>query len=235
MFQFIILLWCSFQLHADYFTTPQINIDPESLKPKLPSKKDLRPYPKTCYLEFKGHSGPVRSLSVEATGQWIASGMDCWYLFSMLFLDVYVDMVLMVQIVINSLLSVNLFWNHFIPRRPTLLVCTISKNSKHKCNAKHRTDKKREFIFWEGWLDKIILWKAPPLQEVVSSSLAWHYLMLYLFFSEGSSDGTIRVWEVETGRCLKVFNVGADVHRVSWNPSPDRPILAAIVYAFAIP
>ena len=53
------------------------------------------------------------------------------------------------------------------------------------------------------------------------------------FFSEGSSDGTIRVWEVETGRCLKVFNVGADVHRISWNPSPDRPILAAIVYAFA--
>lgn len=52
----------------------QINIDPESLKPKLPSKKDLRPYPRTCYLEFKGHNGPVKSLSVEATGQWIASG-----------------------------------------------------------------------------------------------------------------------------------------------------------------
>ncbi|VAI35903.1 unnamed protein product [Triticum turgidum subsp. durum] len=101
----------------------RINIDPESLKPKLPSKKDLRPYPRTCYLEFKGHGGPVTSLSVEATGQWIASG---------------------------------------------------------------------------------------------------------------SSDGTIRVWEVETGRCLKVFNVGADVHHISWNPSPERPILAAIVYAFAI-
>ncbi|KAL6611353.1 hypothetical protein ACP70R_039281 [Stipagrostis hirtigluma subsp. patula] len=96
----------------------RINIDPESLKPKLPSKKDLRPYPKTCYLEFKGHSGPVKSLSVEITGQWIASG---------------------------------------------------------------------------------------------------------------SSDGTIRVWEVETGRCLKVWNVGGDVRRIAWNPSPDRPILAAIV------
>lgn len=96
----------------------RINIDPESLKPKLPSKKDLRPYPRTCYLEFKGHGGPVMSLSVEATGQWIASG---------------------------------------------------------------------------------------------------------------SSDGTIRVWEVETGRCLKVFNVGGDVHHISWNPSPERPILAAIV------
>lgn len=96
----------------------RINIDPESLKPKLPSKKDLRPYPRTCYLEFKGHNGPVKSLSVEATGQWIASG---------------------------------------------------------------------------------------------------------------SSDGTIRVWEVETGRCIKVWNVGGVVHRIAWNPSPDRHILAAVV------
>lgn len=62
---------------ANYLTTPQINIDPESLKPKLPSKKDLRPYPKTCYLEFKGHEGPVKSVSVEMTGQWLASGMYC--------------------------------------------------------------------------------------------------------------------------------------------------------------
>jgi len=96
----------------------RINIDPESLKPKLPSKKDLRPYPKTCYLEFKGHTGPVKSISVEMTGQWLASG---------------------------------------------------------------------------------------------------------------SSDGTIRVWEVETGRCLKVWNVGGDVRHIAWNPAPDRPIIAAIV------
>ncbi|CAO2210866.1 unnamed protein product [Urochloa humidicola] len=96
----------------------RINIDPESLKPKLPSKKDLRPYPKTCYLEFKGHTSPVKSISVETTGQWLASG---------------------------------------------------------------------------------------------------------------SCDGTIRVWEVETGRCLKVWNVGGDVHHIAWNPSPDRPIIAAIV------
>ncbi|CAL5012206.1 unnamed protein product [Urochloa decumbens] len=96
----------------------RINIDPESLKPKLPSKKDLRPYPKTCYLEFKGHTSPVKSISVETTGQWLASG---------------------------------------------------------------------------------------------------------------SCDGTIRVWEVETGRCLKVWNVGGDVRHIAWNPSPDRPILAAIV------
>lgn len=53
----------------------QINIDPESLKPKLPSRKDLKPYPTTCYLEYRGHNGPVMSISTDSSGQWIASGM----------------------------------------------------------------------------------------------------------------------------------------------------------------
>ncbi|KAK4401985.1 Ribosome biogenesis protein BOP1 [Sesamum angolense] len=52
----------------------RINIDPESLKPKLPSRKDLKPYPNTCYLEYKGHKGPVTTICTESTGQWIASG-----------------------------------------------------------------------------------------------------------------------------------------------------------------
>lgn len=52
----------------------QINIDPESLKPKLPSRKDLKPYPTTCYLEYKGHTGPVASICTDPTGQHIASG-----------------------------------------------------------------------------------------------------------------------------------------------------------------
>lgn len=56
--------------------TFQINIDPESLKPKLPSRKDLKPYPITCYLEYRGHKGAVMSISLEASGQWMASGKD---------------------------------------------------------------------------------------------------------------------------------------------------------------
>lgn len=59
------------------FCNFQINIDPESLKPKLPSRKDLRPYPTTCYLEYRGHAGPVNCISVDPSGQWLASGM-CW-------------------------------------------------------------------------------------------------------------------------------------------------------------
>ncbi|KAI3810376.1 hypothetical protein L1987_19988 [Smallanthus sonchifolius] len=93
----------------------QINIDPESLKPKLPSRKDLKPYPTTCYLEYKGHKGPVASICTDPSGQHIASG---------------------------------------------------------------------------------------------------------------SHDGTVRIWEVETGRCIKIWELGEPVQHVAWNPLPELPILA---------
>ncbi|GER39853.1 ribosome biogenesis protein BOP1 homolog [Striga asiatica] len=93
----------------------RINIDPESLKPKLPSRKDLKPYPTTCYLEYKGHKGPVTTICTEPTGQWIASG---------------------------------------------------------------------------------------------------------------SKDGTVRIWEVETGRCLRTWDFGENIEQVAWNPLPELPILA---------
>ncbi|KAG7032384.1 Ribosome biogenesis protein BOP1-like protein [Cucurbita argyrosperma subsp. argyrosperma] len=113
----------AFERCLDLYLCPRvrkkrINIDPESLKPKLPSRKDLRPYPTTCYLEFRGHKDAVMSISTEANGQWIASG---------------------------------------------------------------------------------------------------------------SLDGTVRIWEVETGRCLKVWELEEAVKYVAWNPLPELPILAAAV------
>ncbi|ERN11277.1 hypothetical protein AMTR_s00024p00239810 [Amborella trichopoda] len=96
----------------------RINIDPESLKPKLPSPKDLRPYPVTCFLEYRGHSSFVLSISMEASGQWIASG---------------------------------------------------------------------------------------------------------------SSDRTVRVWEVATGRCHSVWEFDEPVQHVAWNPAPELPILAVVM------
>ncbi|KAH9685268.1 Ribosome biogenesis protein BOP1-like [Citrus sinensis] len=113
----------SFERCMDLYLCPRVrkkrvNIDPETLKPKLPSRKDLKPYPVACYLEYKGHKGAVVSISTEASGQWFASG---------------------------------------------------------------------------------------------------------------STDGTVRIWEVESGRCLRVLEIGEAIQYVAWNPLPELPVLAVSV------
>ncbi|XP_068634739.1 ribosome biogenesis protein BOP1 homolog [Aristolochia californica] len=113
----------SFDRCLDLYLCPRtrkkrINIDPESLKPKLPSRKDLKPYPQTCFLEYKGHTDAVVSITTDASGQWLASG---------------------------------------------------------------------------------------------------------------STDGTIRIWEVETTRCIRVLEIGEAVQHVAWNPVSELPILAVAV------
>ncbi|KAI9843000.1 MAG: Ribosome biogenesis protein erb1 [Thelocarpon superellum] len=70
-----------FERSLDLYLAPRIrrnklNIDPDSLLPKLPSPEDLRPFPTTCATIFRGHRGRVRSLDVDPAGIWLASGGD---------------------------------------------------------------------------------------------------------------------------------------------------------------
>lgn len=71
-----------FERCLDLYLVPRtkrtrLNIDPESLVPKLPKPSDLRPFPTAVGLKFAGqHNGRIRSLSVDPTGQWLASGGD---------------------------------------------------------------------------------------------------------------------------------------------------------------
>ena len=51
-------------------------VDPDSLLPKLPSPKDLQPFPTSMALRFEGHTDKVRTISVNPTGQWLLSGGD---------------------------------------------------------------------------------------------------------------------------------------------------------------
>lgn len=53
-----------------------MNVDAEDLIPKLPKPKDLQPFPTTQSLIYKGHTDIVRTISVDPTGQWLASGSD---------------------------------------------------------------------------------------------------------------------------------------------------------------
>lgn len=58
----------------------QMNVDPESLIPKLPRPQDLQPYPTKQSILFKGHSARVTCISVDPTGLWLASGMAYYFL-----------------------------------------------------------------------------------------------------------------------------------------------------------
>ncbi|KAI8825959.1 NUC169 domain-containing protein, partial [Fimicolochytrium jonesii] len=54
----------------------KLNIDPDSLIPKLPNPRDLKPFPSQLAITFKGHSARVRHFSMDPSGQWLASASD---------------------------------------------------------------------------------------------------------------------------------------------------------------
>lgn len=70
-----------FERSLDLYLAPRVrrnrlNIDPESLLPKLPSPDELRPFPTTCAAIFRGQEGRMRSVSIDPSGIFIASGGD---------------------------------------------------------------------------------------------------------------------------------------------------------------
>ncbi|KAK5168335.1 Ribosome biogenesis protein erb1 [Saxophila tyrrhenica] len=70
-----------FERCLDLYLAPRVrrsklNIDPESLLPKLPDPNELRPFPSICTAMFKGHDGRIRSLNIDPQGRYLATGGD---------------------------------------------------------------------------------------------------------------------------------------------------------------
>jgi len=70
-----------FERCLDLYLAPRVrrsklNIDPESLLPKLPSPEELKPFPTNCGIVYRGHEGRVRSLAIDPSGTLLASGGD---------------------------------------------------------------------------------------------------------------------------------------------------------------
>ncbi|XP_053719580.1 ribosome biogenesis protein bop1 [Synchiropus splendidus] len=49
------------------------------------------------------------------------------------------------------------------------------------------------------------------------------------WLASGSDDGTVRLWEVSTARCMCVVKVGGTVKCVAWNPNPSLSLLGVAV------
>jgi ribosome biogenesis protein ERB1 len=71
-----------FERCLDLYLAPRtrrvkLNIDPESLIPKLPAPRELRPFPTTSCVQYR-HPGDtrVRSVSLSPKGDWLASGSE---------------------------------------------------------------------------------------------------------------------------------------------------------------
>jgi ribosome biogenesis protein ERB1 len=54
----------------------RLNIDPETLLPRLPKPRELKPYPNTLCLQFLGHSKAVRQICISPDGQYMASASE---------------------------------------------------------------------------------------------------------------------------------------------------------------
>ncbi|KAI9315488.1 NUC169 domain-containing protein [Dichotomocladium elegans] len=70
-----------FQRCLDLYLAPRVrknrlNVDPDSLLPKLPSPKDLQPFPTRQALSYEGHTERIRCLSVHPSGLYALSGSD---------------------------------------------------------------------------------------------------------------------------------------------------------------
>ncbi|GAB7325645.1 hypothetical protein MBLNU13_g09624t1 [Cladosporium sp. NU13] len=70
-----------FERCLDLYLAPRVrrsklNIDPESLLPKLPDPAELRPFPDHVATIFKGHNGRVRTVAIDPSGKYVASGGD---------------------------------------------------------------------------------------------------------------------------------------------------------------
>lgn len=54
----------------------RLTIEPEYLIPKLPSPRDLQPFPTVETLVYSGHTDMIRTISVDPKGQFIVTGSD---------------------------------------------------------------------------------------------------------------------------------------------------------------
>lgn len=54
----------------------KVTVQPEDLIPKLPSPRDLQPFPTVESMVYRGHTDLIRAISIEPKGQYLVTGSD---------------------------------------------------------------------------------------------------------------------------------------------------------------
>lgn len=57
-------------------TKRKVKHNVEKMLPALPNPQELKPFPTTATVTFTGHTGKVRCMSIDCTGQWLVTGSD---------------------------------------------------------------------------------------------------------------------------------------------------------------
>lgn len=48
-------------------------------------------------------------------------------------------------------------------------------------------------------------------------------------FATGSDDCSLRIWEIDTGRCLRAVTLPGVITQVAWCPNVSTPVVLAVV------
>ena len=80
-------------------------------------------------------------------------------------------------------------------------------------------------MIYKGHIGKVTSLSVDPTGQWIASG---NFISIEqdIYHSSGSDDFTVRVWEIDTGRCLSLFQFEGIVFSVQWNPDPAKNILA---------
>lgn len=75
-----------FERCLDLYLCPRVrkrklDIDPDSLIPKIPKNEELRPFPTKINIQYIGHKSRIRSINHDKTGQYLVSCDEKGYVF----------------------------------------------------------------------------------------------------------------------------------------------------------
>lgn len=175
-------------------------IDPKTLVPKLPQPRDLQPFPNTLSMAYSGHTGRVRSISPHPGACRHNSGV-LGARRSIWLLTVSFDVSVAV----------------WLPAGSSLCFCTDVCAFVAQYNQGKHSRTSLEMVLTVRHV--LCLHAADVL--CLCTGGQW--------LASGSDDGSMRVWEVATGRCCCSWQLGEPVVCVSWCPNPKVQLLAAAV------